>query len=119
MTTSGRSCNQLCREFDIAGRAIGESGADSDVVVTRFEQAGCSSSTQELSYGAYQVSVGDGVFRERGVQVRAAKGPPKQGRGYNSKKAAAEGIRKIMRGRESDGASDGWTEVRPLTILSI
>lgn len=45
------------------------------------------------------------------MQIRAGKGPPKQGRGYNSKKAAADGIRKIMRGREADGASDGWTQV--------
>jgi len=42
---------------------------------------------------------------------RAGKGPPKEGQGYNSKKAVADGIRKIMRGREADGASDGWTQV--------
>ncbi|KAG0565082.1 hypothetical protein M758_8G158300 [Ceratodon purpureus] len=79
-------------------------------------QAGCSSSTQELtcySHRACQSSLGSGIYtnRECGVQVRAGKGPPKQGRGYNSKKAAADGIRKIMRGRDADNAFDGWTQV--------
>lgn len=62
---------------------------------------------------SHRSTLGDGVHKskERRVQIRAGKGPPKQGRGYNSKKAAADGIRKIMRGREADGASDGWTQV--------
>lgn len=45
------------------------------------------------------------------IHITAAKGPPKQGRGYNAKKAAAEGIQRRMRGR--DGDLDGWTMVRP------
>lgn len=62
---------------------------------------------------SHRSTLGYGIRRkgERRMQIRAGKGPPKQGRGYNSKKAAADGIRKIMRGREADGAADGWTQV--------
>jgi len=83
------------------------------IMVFRLEQAGCSSSMQEFATYSHRSTLGDGVHknRERRVQIRAGKGPPKQGRGYNSKKAAADGIRKIMRGREADGAADGWTQV--------
>lgn len=79
-------------------------------------QAGCSTSTQEFTsytHRASQSTLESGVYTnlECALQVRAAKGPPKQGRGYSSKKAAADGIRKIMRGREADNAFDGWTQV--------
>lgn len=99
------------------------SGIVFDEVVTHFEQAGCSSSTQELtsySHRACQSALGSGIYtnRECTVQVRAGKGPPKQGRGYNSKKAAADGIRKIMRGRDPDNAVDGWTQVRDFSIFA-
>nr|PNR33890.1 hypothetical protein PHYPA_023706 [Physcomitrium patens] len=74
-------------------------------------QAGCSSTTQDLAWFPQRLGNGSQTSSKRTVLVRAGKGPPKQGRGYNSKKAAAEGIKKIMRERESDSSSDGWVQV--------
>jgi hypothetical protein len=44
------------------------------------------------------------------VQIRARNVPPKQGRGSNAKKAAAQGIQRRMRGQDSD-LDAGWTQV--------
>lgn len=83
-----------------------------DIMLVSFAQAGCSSTTQDLAWFPQRLGNGSQTSSKRTVLVRAGKGPPKQGRGYNSKKAAAEGIKKIMRERESDSSSDGWVQVR-------
>lgn len=48
--------------------------------------------------------------------------PPKQGRGYNSKKASAQGVQKRMSNRDLD--QEGWVQVRierssPVCCLSV
>jgi hypothetical protein len=53
-----------------------------------------------------------GNQRDKGllVQIRARNLPPKQGRGSNAKKAAAQGVQRRMRGQDSD-LDAGWTQV--------
>ncbi|CAK9198925.1 unnamed protein product [Sphagnum troendelagicum] len=53
-----------------------------------------------------------GNQRDKGllVQIRARNVPPKQGRGSNAKKAAAQGVQRRMRGQDSD-LDAGWTQV--------
>ncbi|KAG6546895.1 hypothetical protein Mapa_011511 [Marchantia paleacea] len=53
-----------------------------------------------------------GLARRRALRIWARGGksmPPKQGRGYNSKKASAQGVQKRMSNRDLD--QEGWVQV--------
>ncbi|KAL3684844.1 hypothetical protein R1sor_002866 [Riccia sorocarpa] len=72
----------------------------------------CSSLTQDLHGFSRNIATSNSIRESSQLQVWAAGGksmPPRQGRGYNSRKAAAEGIRKRMSNRDLDQA--GWVQV--------
>ena len=87
----------------LSGRLIGQTGCSSTRELTSEAHRLCSSVAKSSAVGHGSEKLNKGA-----LQIRAAKGPPKQGRGSNSKKAAAEGIRQRMRG---DTDLEGWTQV--------
>jgi hypothetical protein len=88
----------------------------SDVGFTMGEQQVGSCSTTRGTSPALHSSASKssrlGNQRDKGllVQIRARNVPPKQGRGSNAKKAAAQGVQRRMRGQDSD-LDAGWTQV--------